>query len=252
MRALFLALAIIATCGISAQVSINTDGSNADPSAGLEVKFTNKGFLPPRLSTPSMHTISSPAEGLMVYNTDEKSMCFFNGTDWVDMIGTIVPDLVIGDTYVGGIIFYLDGSGGGMVCAVSDHSALTEWGCDGTPISGADGTAIGTGSQNTIDIEAGCTTPGIAADICANLSLNGYTDWFLPSKDELNAMYENKAAIDAAAIINGGVAFYTGSILYWSSSEYGSLRAGRQYFANGTQSDHPRNGNGRVRAVRAF
>ncbi|HNW72755.1 MAG TPA: hypothetical protein PKN44_03950, partial [Bacteroidales bacterium] len=53
-----------------AQVGINNDGSQPDPSAGLDVKFTNKGFLPPRMTHSQLNAISNPADGLMVYCTD--------------------------------------------------------------------------------------------------------------------------------------------------------------------------------------
>ncbi len=159
--------------------------------------------------------------------------------------------LHIGCYYAGGVVFYIDGSGQhGLVCAVSDQSTGAEWGCYGTTISGADGTAIGTGNQNTIDIEAGCTTAGTAADICANLTLNGYSDWFLPSKDELNVMYQNKADINATAIANGGSAFADD---YWSSSEFDYDFAWMHNFGGGNQSQYPKNyGSNKVRAVRAF
>ena len=139
---------------------------------------------------------------------------------------------LIGDTYGGGIIFWLDGNGGGLISAPTDQSSDAQWGCHGTVISGADGTAIGTGNQNTIDIEAGCTTSGIAADICANLTLGGYSDWFLPSKDELNKMYLNIGQGNALGLGNvGGFA----NANYWSSTEINSTDAWRQYFIFGGQ-----------------
>ena len=164
--------------------------------------------------------------------------------------GSCTYPLAIGLTYQGGIIFWLDGNGGGLIAAPSDQSSGAEWGCYGTTISGADGTAIGTGNQNTIDIEAGCTTAGIAADICANLTLGGYSDWFLPSKDELNKMYLNIGQGNALGLGNvGGFAYY----YYWSSTEYDSYMAWIQYFATGAQYGYGKfDFNLNVRAVRAF
>mgnify|MGYP006094310367 CR=1 FL=1 len=162
-------------------------------------------------------------------------------------------NLAIGDTHQGGIIFYLDASGGGLIAAPSDQSSDAEWGCSGTAISGADGMAIGTGYQNTIDIEAGCTTLFTAADICANLTLGGYSDWFLPSKDELNEMYVN--------LHQQGLGDFANSA-YWNSTEP-SVDLGNpgldiscawsQNFQNGSQSDgRARNNPSYVRAVRRF
>ena len=124
-------------------------------------------------------------------------------------------DPCIGDTYQGGIVFYLDGNGGGLISAPSDQVSA-EWGCYGTQISGAYGTAIGTGAQNTIDIEAGCTEPGTAADICANLTLEGYSDWFLPSSAELSEM----RAIIGQGNVLGNIGNFVDSY-YWTSSQLG-------------------------------
>jgi hypothetical protein len=159
--------------------------------------------------------------------------------------------LAIGVTHQGGIIFWLDGNGGGLIAAPTDQSTATgaEWGCYGTNITGADGIAIGTGNQNTIDIEAGCTTSGIAADICANLTLGGFSDWFLPSKDELNEMYLNIGQGNALGLGNiGGFASY----FYWSSTEFGNFSAWEQAFYSGYPDDISKGVNNYVRAVRAF
>jgi len=209
--------------------------------------------------------------------TQTGEMQYWDGSEWVtvaptendsatlQMIGG-VPTWTggtppqIGDYRDGGVVFYvapsptdLNGDGSpdiGLVCAVSDQSTGAEWGCYGDGISGADGTTIGTGAQNTIDIENGCATSGIAADICANLSLNGYNDWFLPSKDELNEMYQNKATIDATATSNGGSGF--ASAYYWSSTEYSDFNAWIQTFDDGLQGLNDKIGTFYVRAVRAF
>ena len=128
----------------------------------------------------------------------------------------------------------------GLIAAPSDEGAAT-WGCTGTLISGADGTAIGTGNQNTIDIMNGCATAGIAARLCGDLVLGGYSDWYLPSKDELNKLYINRVAI-------GGFA----NNYYWSSTENTSGSAWWQIFGTGGQGASNKVSNLSVRAVRAF
>jgi len=152
----------------------------------------------------------------------------------------------IGETGpAGGVIFYDKGdvSDGWryLEAALSDQSISAFWGCEGTLI-GADGTAVGTGKQNTLNIDAGCLTEGIAADICANLNLGGYDDWFLPSRYELYELYLNRLVI-------GG---FTG-IYYWSSSESDADYACCQNFTTGANNwvDYKDAGH-YVRAVRAF
>lgn len=186
---------------------------------------------------------------------DSAIFMFVNGAPtWV---GGTPPPLAIGNVYQGGIVFYLDGNGGGLIAAPSDQSTGAEWGCYGTDISGADGTAIGTGAQNTIDIEAGCTTSGIAADICANLTLGGYSDWFLPSKYELHQMWLNLADSDGDGINQGtGDMNNIGGFVnsdYWNSTEIDWLGASLQDFSNGNFSTSYKAGYPKyVRAIRAF
>ncbi len=108
-------------------------------------------------------------------------------------------------------MFYRDGRGGGLVAAPSDQGEKSWLG---------------------------------ARKICRDLVLNGYDDWFLPSKDELDLMYRNLKKRGL-----GGFA----SDCYWSSSESNSSTAGSQSFGDGYQySFNKYNYSERVRAVRAF
>jgi uncharacterized repeat protein (TIGR02543 family) len=157
----------------------------------------------------------------------------------------------------GGLIFYDRGSYTDatptvpswryMEAAPSDQSTSAQWGCWGLPIPGADGTTFGTGEQNTIDIEAGCTDAGTAADICANLVLDVYyDDWFLPSKYELNQMYEKLKLHEVGGFVSGP---------YWSSSEdnfNSRYIAWGQGFYDGIFYYYNKNVSVRVRAARAF
>jgi len=161
-------------------------------------------------------------------------------------VGTIGPG--------GGYIFYDKGeysNTGGignwryLEAAPSDQGGIATWGCWGTEINGADGTNFGTGFQNTIDIEKGCTTAGTAADLCANLTLNGLSDWYLPSLQELAEMYN---VLGTKGLGN----FKTDTYPYWSSSEDGPYIAWHFHFNGGRQVEDAKLSEARVRAIRAF
>ncbi|GAB4311427.1 MAG: hypothetical protein Kow00127_01440 [Bacteroidales bacterium] len=67
----------------SQSVGINSDGSDPDNSAILDVKSTTKGFLAPRMTQAQRDAIVSPATGLMVYQTDgTNGYYFYNGSSW--------------------------------------------------------------------------------------------------------------------------------------------------------------------------
>lgn len=131
--------------------------------------------------------------------------------------------MIIGDFIQGGILFY---SGATLlIAAVDDIIVPAYWGCYKTAISGTS-TSIGTGAANTAKIISVCSEESIAAKLCDNYSYSGYTDWFLPSKDELNELYLVKNEIPNLDVYNN----------YWSSSQNMPETAWCQFFLNGTQS----------------
>jgi hypothetical protein len=79
-KIIFLALIIAGLKSFSQSVAINTSGNAANTSAMLDVSSTNKGFLAPRMTTAQRTSIASPADGLLVYDTDTKSFWYFSIT----------------------------------------------------------------------------------------------------------------------------------------------------------------------------
>jgi len=122
-----------------------------------------------------------------------------------------------------------------------------EWGCWGARISGANGQAIGTGYQNTLDIVAGCSETNTAAFNALNSTTENYTDWYLPSKDELMEMYNTIGYGGPEGNIGGFE-----NVRYWSSSEYYDNLAWHVNFNNGYSGYHDKYSTRKVRIIRAF
>ena len=156
----------------------------------------------------------------------------------------------VGASYGGGKLAYILVSGDpgyssttvhGLIAATSDQSTAALWYNGTYTVTGATGTAVGSGLSNTMAIIANQGAGSYAAQLCHAYTGGGYTDWYLPSKDELNKLYINLTAI-------GGFA----SNIYWSSSEYNSSVAWYQNFVIGVQAGDSKVNVHYVRAVRAF
>jgi hypothetical protein len=203
-------------------------------------------------------------------NTSKSGYLIVKYTDEIEQVSetkydlSVIPfnGLEVGQIYQGGIIAcifnegtpgYIEGETHGLIAAPSDQGGTAVlWGCEITNIMGGDmglpGFEIGTGNQNTIHILQECTSAP-AAKLCYDLDLGGYADWYLPSKDELSILYNNRS------IIGGFVAD-----CYWTSSWDNSDRAWYQFFKAGTLDGYQSRGvrswpadfTTSVRAVRSF
>ena len=166
------------------------------------------------------------------------------------------------------------GPGGGLVFLISGgltyEMAPKTWGvneltgitwCDdtSTTLAGTFGTAIGTGAQNTVLMDTGCTSG--AGQEAADYVAGGYSDWFLPSKDELNEMcnYSRNPTTPPTGVCTGSQdgTFSTGTYgfasgVYWSSSQLLAIDAWGQSLDNGNQSNVRKFITLQVRPVRAF
>jgi len=214
--------------------------------------ITNSSFNP-CYSTGAAKTGSAFEFKVVAFTYTQGSITGIRQQGTQPLVGRCSTDLSIGDNYQGGKVTYLlqqgdtgfiAGEQHGLIATLGDNGTAS-WGCYETLVPGADGTAIGTGHQNTHDIiAAGCT--GIT-QLCHGTStpitINGYSDWYIPSKDELNKLYLVKTII-------GG--FSQPYDYYWTSSQVSSTDPWKQYFLEGSQNHWFNYDWAYVRCVRSF
>lgn len=179
-----------------------------------------------------------PADELAVFDILEK--------DGIDILAA--QTLTIGMNYKGGKVAYLltpsdpgydPNVQHGIIAADADLAGVFEWGCNEKYIAGR--TSLGSGNHNSLEIVSRCPTVETAARLCSELNQGGYSDWFLPSKDELNKLFLQKDAI-------GGFK----EVCYWSSTEAGKYNAYSQIFDSGFQTANDKSTPLYVRPIRSF
>jgi hypothetical protein len=158
----------------------------------------------------------------------------------------ILTPAFVGDFRDGGVVFYVDPNDNahGLVCSINDFNNGQEntwWNGSSLILVSGTETGVGTGKANTDKIIDAMVSAGFnnlnyenpagyfsyAAGIARSYSYGGYTDWFLPSKDELYQLFLNRVAVsNTLTTIAGAGVFPSGSNYnYWTSSEYNKTYA---------------------------
>ena len=179
--------------------------------------------------------------------------CSFNMTGDASVTANYAG-LAVGVSYQGGKIAYIFQSGDpdyvagqthGLIAATVNQadSMWATYAKNTVSVPGGTGTAIGTGSANTVNIlnQNGWGYTGIAADSARSYAGGGYSDWYLPSKNELNQLYQIKNQISMPS-----------NLYYWSSSQNDANSAWYQDFQYGSFNIYNKNNHCSVRAIRKF
>ncbi|MCX6303641.1 MAG: DUF1566 domain-containing protein [Bacteroidetes bacterium] len=189
---------------------------------------------------------TSPGEMLTVdgmIHTTSGGVMFPDGTTQTTAAGANVH--AIGESYGGGIVFYVSTGGQhGLIAAVADQSTGIQWYNGSNTTTNAVRDDVFAGQSNTERIIISQGAGSYAAQLCANFKGGYFGDWYLPSKYELNLLYQQKDMV-------GG--FASGlSALYWSSSEMDVNNAWLQNFGNSGQYTNLKSSIYYIRAIRAF
>jgi len=166
-----------------------------------------------------------------------------SGVKILGVTGTYCGDPSPGDVCPDGSVYAGALSGTKLFVPPADNSSGVPWnnGTSNWTTTGATSLTDGAANTATLDGLSDAGSPHQAAKLCANLSVHGHDDWYLPAKDELNVLYTNRAAI-------GG--FDTSGSWYRASTESGSNYAAIQRFSTGGQVDNIKSNSFLIRCVR--
>jgi len=240
-----LIAAVLLTATTLAQVGINIE--TADASAALDISSTTGGVLPPRMTTTQRDAITSAAKGLIVFNTTLNTLQINEGdattANWVSLSAATSATHAIGDSFGGGIVFYVwDNGAHGLIVAKDEIGSLgpanftsnsgVPW-TKTTPLTyGAYRSGLGGGAANTNLMVSKTTTDpdsqwynyaqNTDADFYSAYLVQQYRrvlqanevrygDWYLPSRGELEYLFTNKDNIAGSG--------YDPTHTYWSSTE---------------------------------
>ncbi len=238
--------------GTTAWIALNVDN---DPANELEL---------PQAPTPGDMAYWDGSKWAVIPATvnDEAVLQMIGGVpQWVGGTPPAPPTPDVGDYYGGGIVFYkpsppedLDGDGvvdTGLICSIEDQGNK-KWFKGTFEVTGASQGAIGKGYSNTEKIinKQGNPKNNYAAGIASNYTRDGFTDWFLPSKQELIRMFNNKNVINTGSTAKGGDNLVGN---YWSSTEDNLSPTFRAFvYWNNAMNRLNKDQSYKVRAIRVF
>ncbi len=230
--------------GTQLQVINVTIEAGATIPAGLDVDWVYLENTPPDWATSSA---TDPNISINFASTDSPATGSKRIRVKVDVpqIEQSVPLHKIGEEYQGGVIFWLASGGkSGLIAAKYNTSEPIFWSrlSGGAPYTtGAESMEIGAGQANTNLMLLNDRAKELAAKSCNDLSLGGFSDWYMPSAYELREMWVRRLEI-------GNFNDYT----YWSSSEVSWENAWCFAFGNGAGFSRRKNNRYYVRAIRSF
>ena len=163
----------------------------------------------------------------------------------------------VGEVWGGGVVYHVyrgaDGNEHGLIVALTNQSTAAAWSDVTSTLIGSSAQSHWNGLANSIAIVAQVGHTNSAAKLCLDFVSGGYNDWYLPSRHELNLLFDAQFNVSKSLSITSGAVELTQIGSYWSSSELGAIDAFPiDFYAGSTNGSDYKSRTYYVRAVRAF